>query len=295
MILEAVLDILAESILPILLPIIVILCGIFFGVYLLCKKVPNKFTRALLGCVRIFAPTWIVLFAARLAVCQIGGFYIGGYPLALIDLLVTPICAIGSLILAGRALWRFKGGKVCLMLTALCLAATVLTDTVVFFVMRYPANVYEEIYYALRDADFPWKSKAFKVKSFEFYYPDDIFSDHVRDERYVSGEYCHYTMVFCRNNVRICSIHEAKKLIFCRQKEIGGDYAMYEYDLDAKELSYSCSGGDTGARDPFLDDILVDWYAGLGQESKFRVWDPGKYADVGYREADGYIYELVVW
>lgn len=295
MILEALLDFLADSILPFLLPICGIFCGIMFGICLLCKKIPNKFTRALLCGGRVFALSWSILFAARLIVYLICGFYIGGYLLALIDLLITPVCAIGSLILGVRALWKVKRGKLCLTAAVLCLAAAALTDTAVFCVMRYPANVYEEIYYALRDADFPWKSKALKVKSFEFYYPDDIFSTHVRGERYLSGEYYHYTMVYCRNSVRIYTIYETKKLIFCRQKESGGDYAMYEYDLAANELSYSCRGGDSGSRDPFLDDILVDWYAGLGHASKFRAWDPGKYTDAGYREADGYIYDLATW
>ncbi len=207
-------------------------------------------------------------------------------------LLVPPLLIAAAIRIHKPA--KGSDAKKRLTILAVCLAAAVLIDASVFFLLRHPDNVFEEIYFAMRDVDHPGQTKLSKADSFELYYADDIFMITAVNKQDTSDGYLTYTEVHCDNSVSVYCIFETKKLVFFRQPIRDGAWTMVVYDLRLNELSYSDSRGGSGDRDPFLDGILESWFGDLGNASKFSPENPGKYTDIGYREADPDLYEIFI-
>lgn len=75
----------------------------------------------------------------------------------IILLIFVPLLLIAAAIRINKLLKRPGRRKKRPAILAACLAAAVLIDASVFFLSRRPDNVFEESYYALRDADHPGK------------------------------------------------------------------------------------------------------------------------------------------
>ena len=293
---------------PIMLLLNAIIGGILIGIYLICKKHPNKFTLLLRRGMCIFSITWSSLFLVRTLVIVFWEHDISGllmYILVvfmIIDLIITPTVIIVAVTSIVRYMLKTGLRKKWLKIISVCLLAVITIDIAIFCISRNSSNVFEEIYYAMRDAAYPWENRVNNVKTLRFHRLDDLFANSSYDNMEYTSDgifrvtRVDYTGIALEDDgypCRIYCIHETKKLVFYHSMESGNAWAMYEYDLKTNELSYSCSYGNDNQRDQFLDKILTDWLGGLNEKSKFDSKNLGKYSDKGYRDAEAYIYEII--
>lgn len=299
MMLESILDVYFEERLFIRAALI---CAIAFGavsvvVYAVLKalekKHPNSAALMIRRVFQILAASWTALFIIRL--CFYIGLhtYLGGYYLMVLDIICVPTFAIVTVITAVKVMLRKKASKIVLALILTLLVVGMVCDTVLFFTARIPQNVFDEIYWSMRDIDYPF-SKIKSAQNITISYSDDIFHECAH---YTSGKY----------RVSQAEYHESDGTVACNIyciEEVGklllsgiddaGNWWLYEYDVGSRELRYSHqSGSDAESNALCLKRILTGWVDGLEKKSKFAVDDFGKYQDIGYCELDDYIYKIV--
>lgn len=243
--------------LPGVLLLSAVITGVFYGIPRLCEKHPNRCNLWICRVIRALAIAAGVLLLLLLLAGLLWRF--ATVPdLVIIAMLIAPGLLIPAVIHTVKILKSGQGKKQ-LAIVAICLAAAVLTDVSVYFLSRRPDNIFEEIYYDMRDVKHPGKSKLYDVGTFELWYADDIFgSPQTNSESTSAGDFT-YTEILCEYSFKIYCIFESKQLVFYHEPIEDVSWAMYVYDLRSKELSYSSSRGSGYERDPFLNNILGDW------------------------------------